>query len=173
MSGTHGGIPSQLGAQAAPAHGALAELNPFVSDLFYSTNCTTLLWIKPPPLRKSGKRGTILFKSENQKVKTGFYFFQKIRRASRGVLFFSENVWRGSIFTKKSLYFLRFCNVKSKIVVKIPQFFSPRFARHLLSCDIAFSISSRARSVADGNMRINCGRPYSWMCKTFCKKKDS
>ena len=62
-------------------------------------------------------------------MKTGFYCFQNFRRASRGVLFFSENLWRGFIFVKFVLVFASFLPCKIKKVPKIPQNFSPRFAR--------------------------------------------
>ena len=39
----------------------------------------------PPPPKKKSARGSILFKSENQKVKTGFYFFK----------IFPKKGWRG------------------------------------------------------------------------------
>ena len=37
--------------------------------------------------------------------------------------------------------------------------FEPRFARRFYSY-ITFSVLLRARTYGDGNMRINCGRPY-------------
>ena len=53
------------------------------------------------------------------------YVFQKFRRTSRGVLFFSENVTRFYFYEK----LFAFSSILQKIVVKYPIFLSPRFAR--------------------------------------------
>ena len=98
--------------------------------------------VNNPPLRKIGKTGTICFKFWESKSENCSYFFQKYFEKWILLLFFSEMLRWGFILRILCFVFASFLPRKIEKVPKIPQNFSPRFARGFISPKISQKIAT-------------------------------